>query len=519
MYVQDEQFGYIVDFDRIRGEMHQIYDQAYPEYNLLAAATIACDLANNEASYATTIGASGLAYSIIVAAEEYEIAAQHKNAIFTLGWTEEHCGSDLLSIRTQASALSDDPNERNYHIKGKKWLINCSYHADYHVILAKLDPNQDGPRSLSFFLVPRSSVISWKRIETHVMTRMVLTEFEIDGPGILLGKPGHGLSILQRMAMPSKYQCCYIGVAMMRDAVPATIAHLNRKEIFKTNPIQFSNVFRQLYEMVLKSAFYDFMFHRNVVFNGNGFLQFHGTLLKSFLLLRINELLSKNLLVAGSMGFTKDSVIGRNMIDSFVLPVFDGHYTINTLMTAKHAPRYLNASEHVSVEERIQRLREEIFIPLPGGEISNEAKELRKPPFFDYVDYINQFALPIALDAKIIINAIRDLLAEIQALSLTNDPDAKYKLGDLLHWAESIMAACELWKLTGEDQFLNVIVMQYNGFVQTYNTVISEGPFSLDFLQPMRQNALPSEEEIGDHAEFLLRLLNLPAMIQRVPTV
>ena len=54
-------------------------------------------------------------------------------------------------------------------------------------------------------------------------------------------------------------------------------------------------------------------------------------MLKSWLLLRANELLGQNLLVVGSKGFLAESVIGRNAIDSFVLPVFDGHYTINTL--------------------------------------------------------------------------------------------------------------------------------------------------------------------------------------------
>ena len=35
---------------------------------------------------------------MLVAAEEDELAAQLKGKIFTLGWTEEHTGTDLLSV-------------------------------------------------------------------------------------------------------------------------------------------------------------------------------------------------------------------------------------------------------------------------------------------------------------------------------------------------------------------------------------------------------------------------------------
>ncbi|HLA42497.1 MAG TPA: acyl-CoA dehydrogenase family protein [Aggregatilineales bacterium] len=512
MYVQDEKFGKIVDYDYIRKEIYRIYDHVYPDYNLLAATLAATEVASDDPNHNISIGASALAYSILVAAEEYEMAASLKGTILTLGWTEEHCGSDLLSIRTQAAPLSDDPEEKQYHVKGSKWLINCSYHADYHVVLAKLDPEQDGPRSLSFFLVPRSSCKNWERIETHVMTGMVLTRFEIDGPGTLVGKPGHGLSIVQRMAMPSKYQCTYMGLRMIREAIPAGIRHLSSKHIFGSNPIQFSNVFRQMYDLVLKCALYDFMFHRAIVFNTDGFLAFHGTLLKSFLLLRINEVLSKNWLVVGSKGFTRESIIGRDAIDSFVLPVFDGHYTINTLMSAKHAPRYLNGSVRVNLSDRLTLLRDELFVPTRHAEIQANSRELRKPPFFNLIDYMSQFDLPIDLDVNLAVSRMNELLDEINDRNLSNDPDHKYKVGDLIHWLESVVAACELWKLAGEDHYLNVIVIQYNGFVNTFNNVISEGDLSTEFLLPIRQ--IPPGDNIDDPEAFLLRLHNIESLLR-----
>lgn len=517
MYTQHPEFGRIVDFDALRPRMHEIYDHMYPNYNLLAAAQAAARVSGGDPNLFITAGASALAYSILVAAEQYDMAAAHKDCIFSLGWTEEHTGSDLLSIRTQATPLSDDPDEREFHVKGHKWLINCSYHADYHVVLAKVDPTQVGPRSLSFFLVPRSSTKNWKRLETHVLTGMVLTEFDIDGPAKLIGKLGHGLSIVQRMANPSKYQCTYQGVLMLREAIPAGIQHLGRKRIFGENPIKFRNVFRQMYDLVLKSALYDFIFHRAIVFNTNGFLQFHGTLLKSFLLLRMNELLSKNLLVVGSKGYTRESVIGRDAIDSFILPVFDGHYTINTFLTAKHAERYLHATDKVDLEERLHQLQRELYVPTQHNEINESTKDVRKPPFFDLVDYFKQFHLPIALNPETLVGKVRELVKEISDRGLGSDPDHRYKTGDLIHWLESVVAACELWKLSGENHFLNAIVIQYNGLVNTFNNIISEGGLSTEFMLPLRQIPLP--EQLDNIVDFLLRLHNVEAMLHKVAAI
>ncbi|MCA9913629.1 MAG: acyl-CoA dehydrogenase family protein, partial [Anaerolineae bacterium] len=415
-FKHDPQFGDIVDFDGIRPTLKQTYDLLLPEYNMLEAIQTGTKSFNDNPSLMIAAGASVLAWEMLLAAEEYDIAEELKDSIFTLGWTEEHVGSDLLSMNTQATPISDDPDEREFHVKGRKWLINNSYHADYHMILAKIDPEQDGPRSMSLFLVPRSSTKNWERLETHVLRNMVLTTFEIDGPGRLVGKRGHGLSIVQKMAMPSKYQCAYVGNQMVRNALTATLDHLSTKTIFKEQPINFSNVFRQMYNLVMQGSFLDFLYHRAVALSDSSFLQFHGTILNSFHLLRANEVLAQNLLVAGSKGFLKESIIGRDAFDSFVLPVFDGHYTINTLMTAKHMPRYLTAERREDMEERLTFLRERLFNPQPGHQIEKSPAEIRRPDFFNYADYWAQLGVPLPIN-------IEDLLAQVQALM--DELDAK----------------------------------------------------------------------------------------------
>lgn len=509
--IQDPKFGEIVDFEVVREVLGTVYDKLLPDFNMMGAIKAGADMLDNDPGYIIAAGASMLAWMMLLASDENEIAEELKDKIFTLGWTEEPIGSDLLSMSTMATPKSDDPDEREFHVNGGKWLINNSYHADYHMVLAKIDPEKDGPRSMSLFLVPRTSTKNWQRLETHVLRNMVLTKFDIDGPGKLMGKRGYGLQIVQRMAAAARYQCAFGGITMIQNSISAAIDHLSSKRIFKENPINFSNVFRQMYNIVLNAGFYHFLFNRAVAYSDSSFLAFHGTMLKSWLLLRINETLSKNWLVTGSKGFLKESTIGRDAIDSFVLPVFDGHYTINTLMTAKHMKRYLGADNRADVNERVAHLREKLFIYEPGNQINKKSREIRNPDFFDYADYWKQMNPPADIDVDAMLEQVVMLTQELDESGLSSDLEYKYKTGVLVHWLEAVLASAEFYTVMDDELYANVIVQTYNGLVQAFNEIISEGALQTDFMTPLRQKPLP---EVDNNESFLRNLLNIKSKIE-----
>ncbi len=513
--IQHPEFGEIVDFELVRDVLGTVYDKLSPDFNMMGAIKTGADMLDNNPSYIIAAGASMLAWMMLLASDEHEIANDLKDQIFTLGWTEEPIGSDLLGMSTAATPNSDDPDEREFHVKGGKWLINNSYHADYHMVLAKIDPEQDGPRSMSLFLVPRSSTSNWERLETHVLRNMVLTKFDIDGPGKLIGKRGYGLQIVQRMAAAARYQCAYAGVNMVGNSVSASIDHLSSKNIFKENPINFSNVFRQMYNIVLNAGFYTFLFNRAVAYSDTSFLTFHGTMLKSWLLLRTNELLSKTMLVTGSKAFLKESVIGRDTIDSFVLPVFDGHYTINTLMTAKYMKRYLGATDTASLDERMNHLRNKLFVYENGDQLNKKSGQTRNPEFYDYANYWKQMNPPVAIDVDAMLASINGLVDELNETDLSSDLEYKYKTGVLVHWTEAVMAAAEYRTFMNNDLYNNVIIQTYNGFVTVFNEIISEGNLQTAFLAPLRQQALP---DVEDNETFLRDLLDIQSKIEQMRT-
>ena len=145
--------------------------------------------------------------------------------------------------------------------------------------------------------------------------------------------------------------------------------------------------------------------------------------------------------MTGSKGFLKQSNIGGNAIDSFVYPVFDGHYTLNTLLTYKHTRRYLDATDQEDIDERIRVLRENAYVPLEGKQILNNSRETRRPPFFDYADYVKRCGLPIDLDAGRLIRASSQIMDAIQDRAATNEPEYRYKIGMLVHNLEALLSA------------------------------------------------------------------------------
>ncbi|MGB1286204.1 MAG: acyl-CoA dehydrogenase family protein [Aggregatilineales bacterium] len=504
-FINHPEWGEILNFDHLRANMPDSYDSVYPDFNVLAALHVGSRTYGTDPSGLVAGGASLIGFMMMLAAGEEELAQRVKESVFSLGWTEEHTGSDLLSIQTSATLDPDVEGGRTYHIKGKKWMINNSFHADYHTVLAKVDPTQRGPRSLSLFLVPRSSCKNWKRLDTRVLQKMVLTEFEIDGPGILCGKLGQGLSLVQQTVMPAKFIPPYLAKVMLNESIEETIKHLSRRVIFEENPINFSNVYRQVYNLTQQAAFLIFLYYRGLALSDSSFLQFHGTMMKSWMLLQSTELLSQNWLVIGAKGFTNEAFSGRDAIDSFILPVFDGHYTLNTLMTFKQTGQYLEADRQESVEERMATLRERLFKALPGRQLYMKSREIRRPDFFDYVSYIHQLNIPVALDPAAVLNATEALLNHLDETGLSSETEYKYKIGTLVFWLEAILAACEMWALFGDD-YANIIIQQYNGMVKAYNDIVSEGALQVEFMQPMHELPIPNPD---NKTAFLLQLLDI----------
>ena len=118
--IKDQTFGEIIDYQRLRDGMMDVLDNVFPTFNLMGSMLQATRHFRNDPSYMTACAASGLAYMMLVAAEEDELAAELKGKIFTLSWTEEHTGTDLLSVKTSGHAtIATIRRKRIFISKGK----------------------------------------------------------------------------------------------------------------------------------------------------------------------------------------------------------------------------------------------------------------------------------------------------------------------------------------------------------------------------------------------------------------
>jgi hypothetical protein len=185
-------------------------------------------------------------------------------------------------------------------------------------------------------------------------------------------------------------------------------------------------------------------------------------------------------------------------------------------MTAKHMSRYLDSDREESVEDRVNYMRQKLFVFEPGDQINAKPSDIRRPDFFNYVDYMDKLEIPLELNVPDYIERVKQLLAELDELGISGEAEYKYKVGTLVHWLESVLAAGEFWKVMGDDLYLNVVVQQYNAFVNAFNEIIAEGNLQTAFLTPLRQVPLP---EVTNNEAFLRDLIAVQEKIEamRVP--
>ena len=142
----------------------------------------------------------------------------------------------------------------------------------------------------------------------------------------------------------------------------------------------------------------------------------------------------------------------------------------------------------------------------------SDSREMRNPPFFDYVGYVKMCGLPFDLDVQCLLDTTRAIYEEIESREATNEPEFRYKIGTVVQNLEALLSAIELWKVTENNNYLNGIVMQFNSTGNLLNTIISEGDFSAEFVPPMRQRPLP---EIADPTQFLYDLLDVRSQLRK----
>ncbi|MET8167729.1 acyl-CoA dehydrogenase family protein [Streptomyces sp. NPDC005329] len=156
-------------------------------------------------------------------------------ALFGMGMTEKHGGSDVRANATVATPLAEDGT---YELTGHKWFCSAPM-SDGFLVLAQATPVR-GEGGLTCFLVPRvledgsRNVFRLQRLKDKLGNRSnASAEVEFDGTWARrVGEEGRGVRTIIDMVAATRLDCVLGSAGLMRQAVAQAIHHCTYREAF-----------------------------------------------------------------------------------------------------------------------------------------------------------------------------------------------------------------------------------------------------------------------------------------------
>ncbi|MFD9318295.1 acyl-CoA dehydrogenase family protein [Streptomyces sp. NPDC060053] len=156
-------------------------------------------------------------------------------ALFGMGMTEKHGGSDVRANATVATPLAEDGT---YELTGHKWFCSAPM-SDGFLVLAQATPFR-GEGGLTCFLVPRvledgsRNVFRLQRLKDKLGNRSnASAEVEFDGTWARrVGEEGRGVRTIIDMVAATRLDCVLGSAGLMRQAVAQAIHHCTYREAF-----------------------------------------------------------------------------------------------------------------------------------------------------------------------------------------------------------------------------------------------------------------------------------------------
>ncbi|MER5195295.1 acyl-CoA dehydrogenase family protein [Streptomyces sp. NPDC002755] len=166
---------------------------------------------------------------------ELRPAGLKAGALFGMGMTEKHGGSDVRANATVATPLAEDGT---YELTGHKWFCSAPM-SDGFLVLAQAAPSR-GEGGLTCFLVPRvledgtRNVFRLQRLKDKLGNRSnASAEVEFDGTWARrVGDEGRGVRTIIDMVAATRVDCVLGSAGLMRQAVAQAIHHCTYREAF-----------------------------------------------------------------------------------------------------------------------------------------------------------------------------------------------------------------------------------------------------------------------------------------------
>ncbi|MCL1918434.1 MAG: acyl-CoA/acyl-ACP dehydrogenase [Peptococcaceae bacterium] len=158
-------------------------------------------------------------------------AKMAEGKLFTMAFTEPHCGSDITAIKTLASYRDGE-----YYLSGCKSLVSNIDVSDYFLVYAKIEGEND--RDLYPFVVSRqANNLTVSEPEAKLGQKAcAIGRLELDGVGVKesmrLGAHHHGIDSVRRIFSITRTWVAALSIGVARRALEISSAYAGERTAF-----------------------------------------------------------------------------------------------------------------------------------------------------------------------------------------------------------------------------------------------------------------------------------------------
>lgn len=240
--------------------------------------------------------------------------------IGAFGLSEPCCGSDVSSITTRAERVNG-----KWVIKGKKMWITQGLYADIFLIAAKTGDN--GLKSITLFLVPRSQCIKTNKIEVMGNRGTGTAEVEINNCEAeeVVGEINEGWKVIKYALLVGRIAISSIALGLAEGAIEEVIQWAENRKVFGTRLIEKQGIQWRLSKMVAYLTVAK-RFLLDVVRNISDVVADEGKIavLKYFSAEVSNKVIDEALQLMGGMGYAKGTRVERAYRDVRLTRIGEG---------------------------------------------------------------------------------------------------------------------------------------------------------------------------------------------------
>jgi alkylation response protein AidB-like acyl-CoA dehydrogenase len=240
--------------------------------------------------------------------------------IGAFGLSEPCCGSDVASMATRAERVNG-----KWIIRGKKMWITQGLYADIFLIAAKTGDN--GLKSITLFLVPRSRCIKTNKIEVMGNRGTGTAEVEINDCEAeeVVGEVNGGWKIIKYALLVGRIAISSIALGLAEGAIEELVQWAENRRVFGTRLIEKQGIQWRLSKIIANLTVAK-RFLLDVVRNISDVISDEGKIavLKFFSAKVANEVIDEALQLMGGMGYAKGTRVERAYRDVRLTRIGEG---------------------------------------------------------------------------------------------------------------------------------------------------------------------------------------------------